>query len=144
MRKNRKVSKRMSVNATITMRFAAVIVIFFVMVILNILSSSSCTQLMKEKGEKEREIAKLDEAKSRESTRWDEMCTPERIEKALIRHGLQMKPPRPEQAVVMLANGKPRPDQFVLRKARSNMSVLADVGVAPTSVRSSYRRQRSR
>jgi len=144
MRKNRKVSKKMSVNATITMRFAAVIVIFFVMVILNLLSSSSCTQLMKEKGEKEREIAKLDEAKSRESTRWDEMCTPERIERALIRHGLQMKPPRPEQSVVMLANGKPRPDQFVLRKSRANMPVVVDARVPPSSARSSYRRPRSR
>ena len=44
----------MSVVATNSMRFGAIIVFFFVMVILNLLSSSSCTQLLKQKGEMER------------------------------------------------------------------------------------------
>ena len=90
MRKNRKVSKRMSVIAANTMRFGAIIVFFFVMVILNLLSSSSCTQLLNEKGEKERELAKLEESHRRESTRWEEMKTPEKVEAALFRHGLKM------------------------------------------------------
>lgn len=118
MRKNRKTSKQMSVVATNTMRFGAIIVFFFVMVILNILSSSSCTQLLKAKGEKEREIVKLDDSRMRESTRWEEMTTPERIEVALRRHGLSMKPPRPEQTVRMMANGRPRPGQISVAKAR--------------------------
>ena len=105
MRKNRKVSKRMSVIATNTMRFGAIIVFFFVMVILNILSSSSCTQLLNEKGLKERELAKQEEAYQRESTRWEEMKTPEKIEAALFRHGLRMSPPRADQCVRLNERG---------------------------------------
>ena len=51
MRKNRRVTKKMSVVATNSMRFGAIIVFFVIMVILNILSSNSCTQLLKQKGE---------------------------------------------------------------------------------------------
>ena len=69
MRRNRRVTKKMSVVATNAMRFGAIIVFFFVMVVLNLLSSQSCAQLLKQKGEMEREIAKLDDARMRESTR---------------------------------------------------------------------------
>ena len=90
MRKNRKIPKKMSVVASNTMHFGAVIVILSVMVILNLLASSSCTQLMKTIGEKERELVKLEDSKMRESTRWEEMKTPERVEESLRAHGLAM------------------------------------------------------
>lgn len=143
MRKNRKIPKKMSVCATATMRFGAIIVVFFVMVILNLLSSSSSAQLMKEKGEKEAVIRDLNEALDRESTRWEEMKTPERIEHALLRHGLSMKPPHPEQTVRMMANGLPRPGQISLAKAksRSSASVLAQASARPQP---SIRRTRKR
>ena len=123
--------------------FGAIIVIFSVMVILNLLASSSCSQLMKTIGEKERELVKLEDAKMRESTRWEEMKTPERIEHALLRHGLSMKPPHPEQTVRMMANGLPRPGQISLAKAksRSSASVLAQASARPQP---SIRRTRKR
>ena len=124
MRKNRKMSKRMSVVATNTMRFGAVILSFFVMVILYILSSQSCTRLQNQKGAMEREIVKLDDALLRESTRWEEMKTPEKIEMALLRHGLAMKTPRAEQ-IVRMENGVPRPGQISLAKAKARNEVLA-------------------
>ena len=99
MRRNRKIPKKMSVVATNTMRFGAIIVFFFVMVILNLLSSSSCTQLQNAKGALEREIAKLEDARTREATRWEKLKTTESIENALFRHGLSMKTPRPDQTV---------------------------------------------
>ena len=118
MRKNRKIPKKMSVVAANTMRFGAIIVFFFVMVILNLLSSSSCTMLLKEKGAKERELAKLEEARTQEATRWEEMKTTEKIEVALLRHGLSMKLPRPDQCVRMRADGSPYPNQLSLKRAR--------------------------
>ena len=119
MRKNRKIPKKMSVVAANSMRFGAIIVIFFVMVILNLLSSSSCTMLLKEKGEKERELAKLEQTRTQESTRWEELKTPEKIEVALLRHGLSMKLPRADQCVRMRADGTPLyPNQVSLRRAR--------------------------
>lgn len=121
MRKNRKVSKKMSVIAKNTMRFGAVIVFFFVMVILNLLSSSSCNMLLKEKGEKERELAKLEESFTQEETRWEEMKAPEKIEAALLKHGLSMKTPRHDQFVRMHVDGTPYPNQLSLRRARQTV-----------------------
>ena len=128
MRRNRKIPKKMSVVATNTMRFGAIIVFFFVMVILNLLSSSSCTQLLKVKGELEREIVKLDDARMRESTRWEEMKTPEKVELALLKHGLAMKLPRADQTVRMGSDGSPRPGQLSVSKAKlRNAPVIAAV-----------------
>ena len=141
MRKNRKVPKKMSVVATNTMRFGAIILFFFVMVILNLLSSSSCKQLENAKGALEREIVKLDEARTRESTRWEEMKTTENIEAALLRHGLSMKLPRPDQTVRLMADGTPRPGQLSLAKSKMRTGVAALASAAPAkSSKSAYRR----
>ena len=120
MRKNRKIPKKMSVVAANSMRFGAIMVFFFVMVILNLLSSSSCTMLLKEKGAKERELAKLEETRTQEATRWEELKTPEKIEVALLRHGLAMKLPRADQCVRMRTNGTPYPNQLSLKRARQS------------------------
>jgi len=137
MRKNRKIPKKMSVVATNTMRFAAIILFFFIMVILNRLSSSSCTQLLKTKGEMEREIARLEDARMRESTRWEEMKTPEKVEAALLRHGLAMRLPRPDQTVKMRPDGTPRVGQLSVRNRERNGARTANV--VPTT-QSRYRR----
>ena len=148
MKRNRKMPKRMSVVATNTMRFGAIIVFFFLMVILNVLSNSSCTQLLKTKGEKEREIARLDDMLMRESTRWEEMKTPERIEAALFHRGLPMKPPRADQTVRMMANGQPQPGQIALTRMKQRAIALVGVNEAPArrtgATRTPYRRAGSR
>ena len=123
MRRNRKIPKKMSVVAVNTLRFGAIIVFFFVMVILNLLSSSSCTQLHNAKGELEREIARLDDARMRESTRWEEMTTPENVEEALVRFGIAMRPPRPEQLVRMSRDGKPHAGQISIARLKASRSV---------------------
>ena len=141
MRKNRKVPKKMSVVATNTMRFGAIIVFFFVMVILNLLSSQSCKHLQNAKGALEREIAKLEEARTRESTRWEEMKTAENIEAALLRHGLSMRTPSPAQTVRLMADGTPRPGQLSLSKAKMRAGVAALASAAPVkSSKPVYRR----
>ena len=121
MRKNRKIPKKMSVVASNTMHFGAIIVIFSVMVILNLLASSSCSQLMKTIGEKERELVKLEDAKMRESTHWEEMKTPERVEEALRAHGLMMDMPRPYQVVRMRSDGTPFPGQLSVARSRQRV-----------------------
>ena len=138
MRKNRRVTKKMSVVATNSMRFGAIIVFFFVMVILNLLSSQSCSQLLKQKGEMEREIAKLEDAHMRESTRWEEMKTSENIEAALLRHGLSMHTPRPDQTVRLLPDGTPRPGQLSLAKSKARLNVRTVATVKRSAV--PYRR----
>ena len=135
MRRNRKIPKKMSVVATNTMRFGAIIVFFFVMVILNLLSSSSCTQLLKVKGELEREIAKLDDARMRESTRWEEMKTPEKVEEALLKHGLAMKLPRADQTVRLRSDGQPLAGQLSVSKARMRNAPLIAAVERPAAQR---------
>ena len=108
----------MSVLATNSMRFGAIIVFSGVMVILNVLSSSRCAQLLKEKGEMEREFARLENSHRRESARWEEMTTPDRLEVALLRHGLLMKTPRPDQVIRMTSDGNPRAGQLSLAKMK--------------------------
>ena len=132
----------MSVVATNSMRFGAIIVFFVIMVILNILSSNSCTQLLKQKGEMEREIAKLDDTHTRESTRWEEMKTTENIEAALLRHGLSMRTPDAAvQVVRLMPDGTPRPGQPSVSKskARQRVNTIAVVKRPATPYRRSSR-----
>ena len=88
MKKNRKRSKKMSVMASRSMHVGGVLMMFFVMVIVNLLASSSCNQLMKSIGEKERQLAKLENDRARESARWDAMKTSENLDRALLKFGL--------------------------------------------------------
>ena len=116
-KKNRRVTKRMSMAAQNTMRFGSIIVVLAVMVILNVLSSSSCKQLIKQKGELERTIKKLDNSIVQESTRWAQMTTPDRIEMALLRHGMRMNLPRADQNVRLRSDGTPQPGQLSVKLA---------------------------
>lgn len=120
--KARKINKKMNVSVEVTTRLGAVIVFLFIMVIVNILASSSCQQIQKRIGACEKELARLEDARNRESTRWEEMKTTERVESALRRHGLAMRVPRPEQNVQMNANGQPYPGQLSVAKRLNNVS----------------------
>lgn len=131
MRKNRTNSKKLSAVATRTMHFGAVIVMLFVMVIINYMASSSCQQLLKSIGEKERALSKLEEERVRESARWEEMKTPEKLESALLRHGLAMRYPKPDQVVRMKANGRPYPGQLSVAKVRQRNGLTTAGYLAP-------------
>ncbi len=125
MRRNRRVTRKMSAAAKTSAHFGAIILVLFVMVILNLLAKSSCQQIMKTIGEDERELAKLEDERMRAATRWDEMKTPEKIEMALLRHGLVMKPPRPDQNVNMKSDGTPYPGQLSVAKSRQRAARVA-------------------
>ena len=140
MAKNRRIPKRRSVVMTNTMRVGAVLGMLFVMSIINLLASSSCQQLLKAIGEDERELARLEDARQREASRWEEMKTPEKIEQALLRHGLSMRAARADQEVHMKSNGEPYPGQISVAKARQRQMNVASVGAgggARTSTKSS-------
>jgi len=129
-RKNRKISKRMSVNTAIATHFGAVIAFLFVMVILNLLANSSCQQLAKTIGDEEKELARLEDARTREETRWLEMQTPKSIERALLANGLKMKSAHATQNVYMRSDGTPYPGQVSIAMAikRNGAVATAQVG----------------
>lgn len=149
MRRNVKKPAKMSVVAANTMRFGVIIVFLFIMVILNLLASSGCNHLMKEKGLMERELVKLDEAYTREATRWETMKANDNLDMALLRHGLAMKLPRPDQNVRMRAGGTPYPGQLSIARARQRAGMPVAANKPSTSrpsakVASQTRRNRRR
>ena len=105
MRKNRKVSKKMSRAASRSMHVGAVILMLFVMAVMNILASSSCTQYMKTIGEKRKQLESLEKDCERECANWARMKTPDNLEAALASHGLNMRFPREDHIIRMKANG---------------------------------------
>lgn len=117
MKKNRKMSKKMSVMAGRTVQIGAVMAMVFVVVIFNMLAQSSCKHLEKSIREKERQLTKLDEEKDREEARWGAMETNESLDAALLRHGLAMKLPRAAQQVRLKSDGTPYPGQISVAKA---------------------------
>ena len=135
MRKNRKMSRRMSVVTVQFMHVGAVMVTVFAMAILNLLASSSCTHLKDSIGAKMEQLKKLEDECQREAARWAEMQTTERLEAALVRHGLSMRTPKPAQVVRMRANGTPVPGQISIAKAesRARAAASATASVSPLS-----------
>jgi len=129
MKKNKIVSKKMSVVTGVTVRFAAILVTLFVMVILHLLASSSCQQLMKTIGEKERQLARLEDERARESARWEEMKTTENLEQMLVKHGLKMRYSKSDQVVRMSANGRPQAGQRSVAKSRLRLGSTAQNAV---------------
>jgi len=91
--------------ASRSMHLGAVIVMLFVMVIVNLLASSRCDQMMKTIGEKENLLAKLTRDCERECGRWDQINTPDNLDRILPKLGMSMKYPRAEQIVHMDSKG---------------------------------------
>ena len=125
MKANRRVSKKMSVIATNSVRFGTILGAFFLMAIFYVLSSSSRTQLTNEQGRMERELSKLEEAFRQESQRWENLTTPESIDAAVARHGLKMAFPRSDQQIHVGAKGVPHPNQLALKRLRQRAATAA-------------------
>jgi len=137
MRKNRKHSRKMSVTASRSMHFGAVIVMLFVMVIVNLLAGSRCDQMMKMIGEKENKLAKLEKDRERECGRWEQINTPDNLDRILPKLGMSMKYARAEQIVHMDGSGRPERGQISVARAVRRLSVKDAVAsadkVRPTS-----------
>ena len=133
MARNRKISKKLSANASNTMRIGGVIMAVVLVAVLNVLSASSCDQLVNEKGSKERELAKLEESYCRQSTRWEEMKTPEKLERALFKHGLKMSVPRADQCIRLRDDGAPYPNQLALTRLRQRSATTVTAKYAPSA-----------
>ena len=66
----------------------------------------------------ERELARLEDTRNREAMRWEQMKTPDKVESALLRHGLSMRPPKASQNVHMSVDGQPCPGQYSVNTLR--------------------------
>ena len=132
MRKNRKMPKKMSVVAGLSVKIGAVMVMLFAWGILYVLATSSCTQLSTTIREKERLLAKLEDEQKRQSAAWDRMKTNESLETALLRHGISMKTPNPATQVVRMdASGRPYSGQISVARARERSKAAQTAKYTP-------------
>lgn len=138
-RRNWKISKKMSVVAQNTAYVGAVMLMVFVMVIVNMLASSSCSQLMKSIGDKERMLSRLEDERTRESARWEEMKTQENLNAALRKHGLSMRVAKQSQMVRLNEDGRLKPAQISVAKemqrARNAMTASYSTGTTKRNKR---------
>lgn len=135
MRMNKVRTKRMSKIKMTTCYTGAFTLTLFVLVILFSCAKTNCEQLMKSIGEKQRLLDKRTDELTRETARWEEMTTPEKIEVALRRHGLKMVFAKPTQNIRMSSNGTPRPGQLSVVRLRQSAAGRATANYATPSRR---------
>lgn len=111
MRKNKKISKRMSRLTVNMMHLGAIMLTFFVMVVLNLMASSSCSQLTKIIADKDRQLADSKVELSKNIVRWDSVKSSVNLERALVVRGMSMNYPKSNQIVRMDERGRVIPSQ---------------------------------
>ncbi len=110
-RKNRKIVKKSS-----GVRFGAFVfpMIFFSAIgvaLIYWVADQRGASLQRSLNEEETALKSLEEEYARECVRWDSMVKPDNLDKALLKHGLAMEKPRPEQIVRLDSAGRPKPGQ---------------------------------
>jgi len=77
---------------------------------------SKSAQLGQEIRKCEQKYSALENERVREESRWNEKKTPEKLERAMLQHGILMTYPTPDQVVRMDGNGRPFPGQLALAR----------------------------
>lgn len=122
MRKNRRRSQKMSVVTGYTFRLGVVFMMLFIMVVVNLIAENACTGLSRKIGDQELVLNRLDDDLRRETARWNAMKSDRHLNQALLKHGLKMVCPRPEQIVRMKPDLTPYESQLSIAHARQESS----------------------
>ena len=88
---------------------------------------SKCVQLGQEIRKHEQKYASLENERVREAARWDEKKTPEKLERAMLQHGIAMGYATAEQVVRMDSDGRPVPGQISVAKFQRNRNAIERV-----------------
>lgn len=140
MRKNRYRSKNLSVMTRHTIHAFVIIIVLGIASGMNILAESRCMEVRAEIGNREKQLAQVEKACERESTRWEELKTAENLDRMLLKHGLAMRYPRPDQIVRLKADGTPYPGQISVASIR-RQNPNAVVAKTPAPRKASRRRR---
>lgn len=81
---------------------------------------SKSGQLGQEIRKYEQKYASLESERVREEARWNAKKTPEKLERAMLQHGILMDYPKADQIVRMDIAGRPIPGQLALAKFERN------------------------
>lgn len=88
---------------------------------------SKCALLGQEIRRHETTYVARENERVREAARWDEKKTPEKLERAMLQHGLAMNYPTAEQVVRMDGAGRPLPGQLSVARFQKARSVVERV-----------------
>lgn len=143
-RRNCRKSQTMNVMTGRTFNVALIILSLMVAVVMNLVAESRCTQVRDSIGEKEKLLTRLEQDRQRESAAWEQMTTASSLERALVRHGLNMRYPKSEQVIRMDASGTPRYGQRSVELAKNRLSGSATVASNVRRPASAGTRPRSR
>lgn len=143
-RRNCRKSQTMNVMTGRTFHVAGIILTLLVAVVMNLVAESRCKQVQDSIGEKEKLLARLEQDRQRESAAWEQMTTASCLERALVRHGLNMRYPKSEQVIRMDASGTPRYGQRSVELAKNRITATATVAsnTRRTTVRTRPRSRR--
>ena len=121
MKRNKKVKKhsRCTMNSV---NIVALIVLSFFAIMVYWSQDARCTSLAQEIGKAEKEYKRLERDCQREVSSWEELKTPDNLQRAFIRHGLDMGQPNQDQVVHMDTKGQPKPGQMSVARIRSRRS----------------------
>ncbi len=124
MRRNRK----RNVHAKVVPRSVAGVFLLMVgLVLVYWMMDSKCDVDGQEIRKYEQKLQALEAEYAREETRWNERNTPEKLEAAMLQHGIAMSYPSAEQVVRMDASGVPIEGQLSIARFRRSQSATERV-----------------
>lgn len=125
MRKNR---KRRANTKVVPRSLVGLIILGATLALLYCGLESKCDQLGQDIRKHEQRFDQLEAERVREATRWSDCKTPEKLNQALLRHGLEMGYPAADQMVRMeSASGQPAPGQIALAKFNKERATAGQV-----------------
>lgn len=124
MRRNRKKQVHAKV---LPPAVAGIIVLSASLVLIYWGMESKCAELGQEIRQYEQKITALEDERIREETRWNEKNTPEKLEQAMLQHGLDMAYPSSEQIVRMNVMGQPIVGQLSLARLKQKQNAVARI-----------------
>ena len=119
MRRNR---KRQVQAKVLPPSVVGMIVLIVSLVLCYWFMDAKCAQLGQEIRKHEQKIAQLEDERVREEARWSEKKTPEKLEQAMLQHGIAMNYPTADQVVRMDASGQPVAGQLSVVRFQRNQN----------------------
>ena len=121
-RRNCRKSQTRNVMTGRSFHVAGIILSLVVAVVMTLVADARCSQVNDSIREKEKLLVRLEQDRDREDAAWQQMTTASNLERALVRHGLNMRFPKDEQVIRMDASGSPRYGQRSVALAKSRLS----------------------
>lgn len=135
MRQNKRVSRRRSVISMHAQHLGMIVVALVAMVIINMLAESSCGQLMKSIGAKDRILVARQAELDRVGARWEATKSTDRLMQALGSRGLVMTYAKANQIIHMDKGGRVKPGQRSVALARERFDRASTAGILPAGSR---------